>query len=143
MIGSFWFRFRPAISMATFGICFLVAASGAAYGQDPVAADATAPATEEVVTTETAVASTETTPAPTPLTADEVMGKLSVGIDTIWVMVCGMLVFFMNLGFGCVESGFCRAKNCVNILSKNFVVFAICSIGFWLVGWDLMFSPRH
>lgn len=68
------------------------------------------------------------------------MGKISVGVDTIWVMVCGMLVFFMNLGFGCVESGFCRAKNCVNILSKNFVVFAVCSAGFWLIGWDLMFG---
>uniref|UniRef100_A0A7C2NXL1 Ammonium transporter n=1 Tax=Schlesneria paludicola TaxID=360056 RepID=A0A7C2NXL1_9PLAN len=55
-------------------------------------------------------------------------------------MICGMLVFFMNLGFGCVESGFCRAKNCVNILSKNFIVFACCSIGFWIIGWDLMFG---
>jgi Amt family ammonium transporter len=55
-------------------------------------------------------------------------------------MVCGMLVFFMNLGFGCVESGFCRSKNCVNILSKNFVVFAVCSLGYWIIGWDLMFG---
>jgi Amt family ammonium transporter len=49
-------------------------------------------------------------------------------------------VFFMNLGFACVESGMCRQKNCVNILSKNFVVFAVTSIGFWLLGWGLMFG---
>jgi Amt family ammonium transporter len=61
-------------------------------------------------------------------------------MDTAWVMLTGFLVFFMNLGFACVESGFCRAKNCVNILSKNFVVFAATSIGFWLVGWGLMFG---
>ena len=51
-----------------------------------------------------------------------------------------MLVFFMNLGFACVEAGMARAKNCVNILSKNFIVFAVASIGFWFVGWGLMFG---
>jgi Amt family ammonium transporter len=66
--------------------------------------------------------------------------KLKVAADTLWVMITGMLVFFMNLGFACVESGFCRSKNCVNILSKNFIVFAVASIGFWLIGWGLMFS---
>lgn len=66
--------------------------------------------------------------------------KLVVGLDTVWVMVAGMLVFFMNLGFGCVESGFARAKNCVNILSKNFVVFAATSIAYWAVGWGIMFG---
>jgi ammonium transporter, Amt family len=66
--------------------------------------------------------------------------KLNVGLDTVWIMVCGMLVFFMNLGFGCVESGFCRAKNCVNILAKNFVVFAAATIAYWVIGWGLMFG---
>ncbi len=46
----------------------------------------------------------------------------------------------MNLGFACVESGFCRTKNTVNILAKNFIVFAVSSIGFWLLGWGLMFG---
>jgi Amt family ammonium transporter len=55
-------------------------------------------------------------------------------------MITGMLVFFMNLGFACVESGFARAKNCVNILSKNFIVFAATTIGFWLIGWGIMFG---
>lgn len=63
-----------------------------------------------------------------------------VAADTLWVMITGMLVFFMNLGFACVESGFCRAKNAVNILSKNFIVFAATTIGFWLVGWGIMFG---
>lgn len=63
-----------------------------------------------------------------------------VAMDTVWVMVTGMLVFFMNLGFATVESGMCRAKNCVNILSKNFIVFAVTSIGFWVLGWGLMFG---
>ena len=63
-----------------------------------------------------------------------------VALDTIWVLVTGMLVFFMNLGFGCIEAGFQQSKNCVNILSKNFVVFACSTVAFWFVGWGLMFG---
>ncbi len=66
--------------------------------------------------------------------------ELTVAIDTIWVLITASLVFFMNLGFGLVESGFCRAKNTVNILSKNFVVFAISCLAFYLFGWGLMFG---
>ncbi len=61
-------------------------------------------------------------------------------MDTIWVLFTAMLVFFMNLGFAMVESGFARSKNAVNILSKNFIVFAISSIAFWFIGWGLMFG---
>jgi len=64
-------------------------------------------------------------------------------VDTIWVLITAFLVFFMNLGFAAVESGFARAKNCVNIMSKNFVVFAVSSIGFLLVGWGLMFGDGN
>src|SRR3972149_2250904 len=63
-----------------------------------------------------------------------------VVLDTIWVLVTAMLVFFMNTGFAMVESGFARAKNAVNILSKNFIVFAVSSVAFWFIGWGLMFG---
>src|SRR5262245_11916527 len=43
--------------------------------------------------------------APAPLT----VGDIKIMADTLWVMVTAMLVFFMNLGFACVESGMCRA----------------------------------
>ena len=66
--------------------------------------------------------------------------ELTVAIDTIWVVLTASLVFFMNLGFALVESGFCRAKNTVNILSKNFIVFAISCLAFYLFGWGLMFG---
>ncbi len=75
-------------------------------------------------------------PAAPPLTIPD----LKVMVDTVWVLIAAMLVFFMNLGFGCVEAGMARAKNCVNILSKNFIVFAVTSIGFWFLGWGLMFG---
>ncbi len=63
-----------------------------------------------------------------------------VAADTIWVLVTAMLVFFMNLGFAMVESGFARSKNTVNILSKNFIVFAVSSLAFWAIGWGMMFG---
>jgi len=75
-----------------------------------------------------------------PAASGPTVGDLKMMLDTVWVLIAGMLVFFMNLGFACVESGMCRAKNCVNILSKNFIVFGVTSIGFWLVGWGLMFG---
>lgn len=68
------------------------------------------------------------------------LSGLRTGLDTVWVLVAAMLVFFMNAGFALVESGLCRAKNCVNILAKNFIVFAISSLSFWVLGWGLMFS---
>lgn len=64
-------------------------------------------------------------------------------VDTIWVIFAAVLVFFMNLGFAAVESGLARQKNAVNILSKNFIVFAVSSLGFLVLGWGLMFGDGN
>ncbi|NJS10542.1 MAG: ammonium transporter [Microcoleus sp. CSU_2_2] len=80
--------------------------------------------------------------APTP-TTEEQLASLKVGMDTMWVMVTGMLVFFMNAGFGMLETGFCRQKNAVNVLAKNLVVFALSTIAFWAIGFALMFSDGN
>ncbi len=61
-------------------------------------------------------------------------------MSTMWVFFTALLVFWMNLGFACVETGLCRAKNAVNVLSKNLIVFACASLGFLLLGWGLMFG---
>lgn len=68
------------------------------------------------------------------------LDETQVLLDTLWVMIAGFLVFFMNAGFALVESGFCRSKNTVNILAKNFIVFAIASLTFWATGFGLMFG---
>jgi Amt family ammonium transporter len=69
--------------------------------------------------------------------------EIQVMLDTIWVVLGAILVFFMNLGFATVESGLARQKNCVNILSKNFIVFAVSSLGFLVLGWGLMFGDGN
>ena len=66
--------------------------------------------------------------------------QLKVAADTAWTLLTAFLVFFMNAGFGLIEAGLCRKKNATMILSKNFVVFAISTLGFYFVGFGLMFS---
>jgi len=90
-----------------------------------------------------ATASPAGAPPPAPVFTQEMADAIAsqkVALDTLWVMIAGFLVFFMNLGFGLVESGFCRAKNCVNILYKNFVVFGVSSLAFLILGFGLMFG---
>lgn len=109
------------------------------------AEEAAAPAAEAPAMT---MESTESAPPAPPATeaapaAVEGPSETKVALDTLWVLLAGMLVFFMNLGFAMVESGFCRSKNTVNILSKNFIVFAISSLAFWAIGWGLMFGDGN
>lgn len=87
------------------------------------------------------VAATAQTPdAPTVESVAKAADGLKVGIDTMWVMIAGMLVIFMNAGFCMLETGFCRQKNAVNVLAKNLIVFALSTIAFWVIGFGLMFS---
>ena len=60
--------------------------------------------------------------------------------DFVWTLVAAALVFFMQAGFAMVEAGFTRAKNAVNILMKNLMDFSVGSLGFWALGFGLMFG---
>jgi Amt family ammonium transporter len=70
------------------------------------------------------------------------MGDLSISINTVWMLLAAMLVFFMQPGFAYCEAGFTRSKNTTNILFKNFVDFMIGSILFWFVGFGFMFGSN-
>jgi ammonium transporter, Amt family len=73
----------------------------------------------------------------------QTVGELKVALDTVWVLLTAFLVFFMNLGFALVESGLTRSKNTVNILAKNFIVFSVSSLSFYVIGWGLMFGDGN
>ncbi len=82
--------------------------------------------------------------APTLCFAQEKAGPdLKVIADTVWVLITAALVFFMNLGFATLESGLCRSKNAVNILSKNVIVFCVTSLAFWAIGFAFMFGDGN
>lgn len=64
----------------------------------------------------------------------------SAPVNFVWVLVATALVFFMQAGFALVEAGFARAKNTVNILTKNFMDFCMGGLAFWAFGFALMFG---
>jgi ammonium transporter, Amt family len=68
---------------------------------------------------------------------------MTVGVDTLWVLIAAFLVFFMQAGFGMVEAGFIRSKNTCNILTKNFLDFCMASLGFFIFGYAIMFGPGN
>lgn len=69
-----------------------------------------------------------------------IIENLTTGVNTVWMLLAAMLVFFMQPGFALVEAGFTRTKNTANILMKNFVDFMVGSLLFWLVGFGIMFG---
>ena len=66
--------------------------------------------------------------------------EVTIAINTIWVLVAAFLVFFMQPGFAMLEAGFTRAKNVGNILMKNLMDFCMSSIGYWAIGFALMYG---
>lgn len=62
------------------------------------------------------------------------------GVNTTWVLVTAFLVFFMQAGFAFVEAGLTRAKNTTNILMKNLMDFVMATLGYWVIGFGLMFG---
>jgi len=64
----------------------------------------------------------------------------AVAVDTVWMLLAAFLVFFMQAGFAMVESGFTRAKNASNIMMKNMMDFSVGSLGYWAIGFGLMFG---
>ncbi len=68
------------------------------------------------------------------------MNEIALSLDTVWMLLAAMLVFFMQPGFALCEAGFTRSKNTANILFKNFVDFMFGSLLFWFVGFGLMFG---
>ena len=72
--------------------------------------------------------------------ATDTVAQLVSGVNTVWMLLAAMLVFFMQPGFALVEAGFTRTKNTANILMKNFVDFMFGSLLYWLVGFGIMFG---
>lgn len=66
------------------------------------------------------------------------MGTTFSALDTIWVLLGAILVFWMQAGFAMVEGGFTRAKNAGNIIMKNLMDFVLGTIIFWVLGFGIM-----
>lgn len=60
-------------------------------------------------------------------------------VNNLWIMIAGMLVFIMHLGFATLESGLTRSKNTVNILFKNTMIICIGLLTYGIMGFNLMY----
>ena len=65
---------------------------------------------------------------------------LQANLDTFWLLICAILVFLMQAGFMCLESGLSRNKNSINVALKNITDFGISVITFWAFGFALMYG---
>lgn len=61
-------------------------------------------------------------------------------VDTLWILMAAVLVFFMQPGFAMLEAGLTRGKNAGNIVMKNFMNFSLGTLAFWIVGFSLLFG---
>ena len=60
--------------------------------------------------------------------------------NLLWIVIGAALVIFMQAGFALVETGFCRAKHAAHVVSTNFAIFGLGFVGFFLIGFPLMFG---
>ena len=64
-------------------------------------------------------------------------------IDLLWILLCSGLVFLMQAGFMCLESGLTRAKNSINVAVKNIADYGISVALFWIFGYGIMFGASQ
>ncbi|MFW1676979.1 ammonium transporter [Pontibacter sp. JAM-7] len=64
-------------------------------------------------------------------------------LNNLWLIVSALLVFMMQAGFLCLESGRTRSKNSINVAAKNISDFILSTALFWLFGFGLMFGTSQ
>jgi Amt family ammonium transporter len=67
----------------------------------------------------------------------DVIGHNRIAINFVWTLICAYLVFFMQVGFAMVETGFTRAKNAGHTMAMNMMVVVFGVLGYWICGYAL------
>ena len=65
----------------------------------------------------------------------------TVAINSLWVIVAGVLVMFMQAGFAFLEIGFSRGKNAGTVIAKILTNFSIAAVMYYVIGFALAFGP--
>ena len=55
------------------------------------------------------------------------------GLNLLWIILGAAMVIFMQAGFAMVETGFCRAKHAVHVISTNMAIFGLGFVAFFAV----------
>jgi len=64
------------------------------------------------------------------------------GLFTLWIGLCSALVLIMQSGFLLLEGGLVRSKNAINVILKNLTDIGIGTVGYWILGFGLMFGAN-
>ena len=70
------------------------------------------------------------------------LAEVNDDFTILWILISGILVFFMQAGFTLLESGMTRDKNAINIAMKNFMDISVATITFWAIGYGLMYGAK-
>ena len=68
---------------------------------------------------------------------------IEVGLNSVFILLAGVLVMFMQAGFAFLEIGFSRGKNVGTVVAKILVNFSIAAIAFWAVGFAFAFGDGN
>jgi Amt family ammonium transporter len=66
-----------------------------------------------------------------------------IAVNTVWVVVAAVLVMFMQAGFAFLEAGLTRMKNAAHIAGKNVLIFGLCSLVYWAIGFGIAFGKGN
>jgi len=78
--------------------------------------------------------------AATTKDVEDAVSAINGDMGMLWMLLSGILVFFMQAGFTLVETGMTRSKNAANIAMKNLLDICVGSLTYWLVGYSLMYG---
>ena len=65
---------------------------------------------------------------------------MAIDSNYLWLILSTFLVFLMQPGFMCLESGLTRTKNNINVALKNSIDLGIAILIFWAVGYGIAFG---
>jgi Amt family ammonium transporter len=66
--------------------------------------------------------------------------EVQYALDTFYFLMCAVLVMWMAAGFTMLESGLVRARNTVEILTKNVALYAIACLMYMIIGYNIMYG---
>jgi len=66
--------------------------------------------------------------------------SVAEGLNYLWLLMCGILVFFVQAGFAMAGAGSCRLRNVQNVVLQNMTGTLIAAFSWWIFGWSLAYS---
>lgn len=129
-----WIALSPLVLFIT---VFALMMPSVSWAQEETSAESTPTETETEATEEAGEEEAEEEAELTPL--EQYQAETTYAINTMFMLVCAILVIFMQAGFAMVEVGLNSQKNAVNILSKNLMDLCVGVMLFWLFGFNLMY----